>query len=43
MRLTHHHTEAKRTSPLALWRYAHDYLRAAQALCRQHKIACHHS
>jgi hypothetical protein len=43
MRSTHHHTEAKRTSPLALWRYAHDYLRAAQTLCRQHKIACHES
>lgn len=35
--------ETKRTSPLALWRYAHDYLRAAQALCRQHRIACHES
>lgn len=35
--------EAKRTSPLALWRYAHDYLRAAQALCRQHRIACRES
>jgi hypothetical protein len=31
--------EAKRTSPLALWRYAHDYLRAAQTLCRQHRVA----
>jgi len=31
--------EAKRTSPLALWRYAHDYLRAAQSLCRQHQVA----
>ena len=35
--------EAKRTSPLALWRYAHDYLRAAQSLCRQHRIACRES
>lgn len=35
--------EAKRTSPLALWRYAHDYLRAAQSLCRQHSIACRES
>lgn len=35
--------EAKRTSPLALWRYAHDYLRAAQGLCRQHRIACRES
>jgi len=43
MRATHHHHEAKRTSPLALWRYAHDYLRAAQTLGRQNKIACHES
>ena len=43
MRLTHHHHEAKRTSPLALWRYAHDYLRAAQTLARQNRIACHES
>jgi len=35
--------EAKRTSPLALWRYAHDYLRAAQGLCHQHRIACRES
>ena len=35
--------EAKRTSPLGLWRYAHDYLRAAQSLCRQHSIACRES
>ena len=42
MRSTNH-DEAKRTSPLALWRYAHDYLRAAQALCRQHRIACRES
>jgi hypothetical protein len=32
--------EARRTSPLALWRYAHDYLRAAQDLCGRHRIAC---
>jgi len=32
--------EAKRTSALALWRYAHDYLRGAQSLCRQHRITC---
>lgn len=31
--------ELRRTSPLALWRYAHDYLRAAQSLCRQHCLA----
>jgi len=43
MRSTHRQIEAKRTSPLALWRYAHDYLRAAQALARQNRIACHES
>src|SRR5262245_12126485 len=31
--------EVRRTSPMALWRYAHDYLRAAQSLCRQHRLA----
>lgn len=40
---TTHDDEAKRTSPLALWRYGHDYLRAAQSLCRQHRIACRES
>lgn len=35
--------EARRTSPLALWRYAHDYLRAAQSLCRQDRVACDES
>ena len=44
MRLTANHDEAKRTSPLALWRYAHDYLRAAQAHAgRHHRIACRES
>ena len=43
MRSTHRQIEVKRTSPLALWRYAHDYLRAAQALARQNRIACHES
>ena len=42
MRVTNY-DEAKRTSPLALWRYAHDYLWAAQALCRHHRIACRES
>lgn len=32
--------EARRTSPLAFWRYGHDYLRAARTLCRQHRIPC---
>src|SRR5512147_2181739 len=43
MRATHPHHDAKRTSPLALWRYAHDYLRAAQTLGRQNRIACRES
>jgi hypothetical protein len=32
--------EARRTSPLAYWRYGHDYLRVARMLCRQHRIPC---
>lgn len=40
MRYSAKSDEARRTSPLALWRYAHDYLRAAQELCRQHRIPC---
>jgi hypothetical protein len=32
--------EDKRISALALWRYAHDYLRAAQSLSRKHDMAC---
>ncbi len=35
--------ESRRTAPLALWRYAHDYLRAARSLSRQHRIACSES
>ncbi|MBK9703005.1 MAG: hypothetical protein IPO75_05820 [Betaproteobacteria bacterium] len=34
------HDHAQRDAALALWRYAHDYLRAAQTLCRQHRIGC---
>jgi hypothetical protein len=34
------HDEIPRDAALALWRYAHDYLRAGQALCRQHRISC---
>src|SRR5438874_2321893 len=30
--------EAKRTSPLALWRYAHEYLCASRNLCQQIRI-----
>jgi len=32
--------EVRRMSPLAFWRYGHDYLRTARTLCRQHRIAC---
>lgn len=32
--------ETRRTSPLAYWRYAHDYLRVVRDLSRQHRIAC---
>lgn len=32
--------EAERTSPLALWRYAHEYLCASRNLCQQIRIKC---
>jgi len=32
--------ETSRTSPLALWRYGHDYLRTARELCGKHRIRC---
>lgn len=32
--------EAKRTAPLAFWRYAHDYLRAASSLCGGSRTLC---
>ncbi|NDP42733.1 MAG: hypothetical protein GZ089_08470 [Aromatoleum sp.] len=35
--------EARRTAALALWRYGHDYLKAAQALCEHDRIACNDS
>ncbi len=31
--------ETRRTSPLAYWRYAHDYLRVVRDLSRQHRIS----
>lgn len=31
--------EMRRTSPLAYWRYAHDYLRVVRDLSRQHRVA----
>ena len=35
-----HNEEAKRTAPLAFWRYAHDYLRAASSLCHANRTVC---
>lgn len=32
--------ETQRTTALAFWRYAHDYLRCARALAEQHKLRC---
>jgi hypothetical protein len=32
--------ESQRTTALAFWRYAHDYLRVARALADQHKLRC---
>lgn len=32
--------ETRRTSALAFWRYAHDYLRTAQSLCSAHRLLC---
>jgi hypothetical protein len=32
--------EAKRTAPLAFWRYAHDYLRAASGLSHGNRTLC---
>jgi len=38
--MTDTHYEAKRTAPLAFWRYAHDYLRAASTLCQGGRTLC---
>ena len=38
--MTDSHDEAKRTAPLAFWRYAHDYLRAASSLCHGNRTLC---
>jgi len=32
--------ETLRTTALAFWRYAHDYLRTARTLCMQHRLLC---
>jgi hypothetical protein len=36
-------SEQKRTTGLALWRYSHDYLKAAQSLCDADRVTCHES
>jgi hypothetical protein len=38
--MTDSNDEAKRTAPLAFWRYAHDYLRAASGLCHANRTLC---
>ena len=38
--MTESYDEAKRTAPLAFWRYAHDYLRAASSLCHGNRTLC---
>ena len=35
--------ESRRTAALALWRYGHDYLKAAQSLAEQDRVACNES
>jgi hypothetical protein len=35
--------EARRTASLALWRYGHDYLKAAQALCENNRVTLNES
>jgi len=35
--------ESRRTAALALWRYGHDYLKAAQALCDHDHVTCNES
>jgi hypothetical protein len=38
-----HDVEERRTAALALWRYSHDYLKAAQTLCQTNLVACNES
>ncbi len=35
--------ELRRTAALALWRYGHDYLKAAQTLCESDRVTCDES
>lgn len=43
MQEAHIDVESRRTAALALWRYSHDYLKAAQMLCETDSIACNES
>ena len=43
MHQTHADVESRRTAALALWRYSHDYLRAAQGLSETNSIAVNES
>ncbi|TMH30632.1 MAG: hypothetical protein E6H66_17830 [Betaproteobacteria bacterium] len=43
MHETHVDDESRRTAALALWRYGHDYLKAARTLCENDHIACNES
>ena len=36
-------TESRRTAALALWRYGHDYLKAAQTLAENDRVTCNES
>ena len=37
------HDESRRTAALALWRYGHDYLKAAQGLCENNRVTLNES
>lgn len=43
MQETHVEGESRRTAALALWRYSHDYLKAAQALCETNLVSLNES
>jgi hypothetical protein len=39
----HFDGESKHTAALALWRYSHDFVKAAQTPCEHDRIACNES
>jgi hypothetical protein len=43
MQETQANVESRRTAALALWRYSHDYLKAAQTLCETDSVTCNES